>query len=326
MTRLEFEEVLNAFKISTLEKDKFSWYTINIAYPDNRYAIVNGIIPEEVKNVIYERNQNHEYGIMPNGSYAIKNPENFLISYYKFELKEGLILFLSKIYNYFVKTNGLKQISDKQNQEILKKVESAIIQKTNPFQATKEWMKYTECYEQYQQILKDSKCQEVLRNLLNEFDNFINPFMNQEILLKDANLFLDDVHIQGNKTEEEAKIVLWDKDTGEAMHISRTTKGFSYAITYKEKNNENVSFIHYYHPRDSIEYSNTENVMIVKGNINFHYDITTNTIIDIRKNEKRKMTREGEDFLYQELQKAILIAQKIVKKMTDTSIRKLDLN
>lgn len=198
MNRLEFNEVLKAVGINnhlvnttgrygTSEKVHF-WQDMAIHFSGSYYTVINGKIPLEVANIIYEKYPNNPYEIRVDGGasnyipieHAIddqykkeiqehldahlstneylnrckksrrnmlrRKNDNKYIETYHIDSKEGLIIFLTEMKDYYFRKQGLNENEIQKYDEILSTVSSEILKKVNPGINTYDWMSKDERY------------------------------------------------------------------------------------------------------------------------------------------------------------------------------------
>ena len=123
MYQIEYNKVREIVKL-----DK-SFNNISIKFGETYYAIVRGNIPLEVANIIYEKYPGNPYGIRINGGCDDWNPNKVHPHYYHIDSKEGLIVFITEMKDYYARQNGLPETEVQKynkylalvNEEILKK-------------------------------------------------------------------------------------------------------------------------------------------------------------------------------------------------------------
>ena len=146
MNRLEFNIVMETVGIdnplSTPEgsngtrEDVHYWNDLAIWYGGRNYTIVHGKIPLEVANIIYEKYPENPYGIRIEGGCVDRNPSDWstggYLKAYHIDSKEGLLIFLTEMKDYFLRKNNLPETEVKRYDELIAKVSSEILKKVNP--------------------------------------------------------------------------------------------------------------------------------------------------------------------------------------------------
>ena len=214
MTRIEFKEVLSKFRINdevTITDGKFgapeivySWNGFSIYFSGDDYAVWKGKIPLFVAKNIEDSYDVNKYGIRAGGKYEDvplsdlarddkyvsyvqdlnknindykaykgkvreakkdldkRDDKNKYIKKYCFDTKEGFIIFLAEIIKYY--KNYEINIED-----VILEVNKRIVDSPNLEITTNTWKKNLEYY---------CKMDESLKEVLNNFDAAINPFIN----------------------------------------------------------------------------------------------------------------------------------------------------
>ena len=306
ISKLEFMEVIKHFEVSFLSEDEYEWHDIKIKFTGCSCKI-EGKIPFKVEQDICNHYLNNRYRIKANDTYEEIDQSKEKIYFYKIYSKEGMLLFLIKLHNYFAKIENKSLITKEESLELLNQLHLEMINKVYPFDNTKTWLeKNTEHAHLFQKKQKDYQ----LYSLLEKFDDTINPFMNQNILLDDVQNFLNNVGLRYKSLNPGFKIVIWDRETGYSTHIERTSTGFSYGISY-QKDNCNKTVIHYFYPIEGSTYYQTEGLKININQENINIDLRTNQMSSNSCQEEKILTNEAKKELMKLLNEALEEASKI---------------
>lgn len=392
MNRLEFNEVLKAVGINnhlvnttgrygTSEKVHF-WQDMAIHFSGSYYTVINGKIPLEVANIIYEKYPNNPYEIRVNGGasnyipieHAIddqykkeiqehveqhistdeflarckksrrnmlrRKNDNKYIETYHIDSKEGLIIFLIEMKDYYARKQGLSENEVQRYDEILSTVSSEILKKVNPGITTYDWMAKDEQYgESYlNTIEKDNKiflCY-AFREVIDQFDRTINPYINEDVELDSTSNYLQRVDISANTYNEEdgkyrkncCNMTIQVKGEENKVKYFRSPNGFSYQLMYVLGPDEYLTVLHYFSDRSTEENDKGEHIYInyfgdnAKQKIDLRYNITLGLAGETY-GEKTPVTPEQKSFVYNELVKAVELASTItIDNMKKRDIQK----
>lgn len=178
MNKLEFDETIKATGHDKFERGlinnfadqlttKYEFGDVSLFFSGSDYAVVKGKISLEVAKQIYLKYSKKQYGIsVEGGSDDNKNPqecaiidkyiegfrdkakisnkdsdENKFISTYHIDTKEGLVIFLLELDNYYCRKYGLQENNDSRYDEIISAINEGILDKIKPNITAYEWMK-----------------------------------------------------------------------------------------------------------------------------------------------------------------------------------------
>ena len=351
MNRLEFNEVMNAVCINNpLSTTKgrygsnekvYHWNNLKIWFGGSYYAVIKGKIPLEVANIIYEKYPNNPYGIRIEGGCENWNPNewginNKYLETYHIDSKEGLLIFLIEMKDYFLRKNNLPEIEVKKYDELIAKISSEILKKINPTISAYEWMqkdeKNKDTYNASIERDKKSEFGQTFREAISTFDKSVNPFLNDSLEFKDINDYLKKVRINGttynfkekNHKEDCCRLEIIDHNTGNSTTYYREPNGFSFQLLYKLENKQYLNILHYFSTSGNLESEKGEYIAINyvgdnnKKKIDIRFNITNGTIGKTYK-KKTPVTKKQIKFIYDELTKAIIYASNItIENMKET--------
>lgn len=321
MNRLEYNEVLK-----TTEIPLHLWHNLNIHFGGTFYAIVEGDIPLEVANAIYEKYPDNPYGIRVNGGCNDCNPNKVYPKLYHIDSKEGLVIFITEMKNYFARKNGLPEIQN--FDELMATINSAILKKVNPSISTYEWMQTDKENSEIfsQTILNEAKTPfgREFRKAIDNFDKNINPFINEEIELDEIESYLKKINISANTYDSKdinirkkcCQIHITDLESGNKVSYYRSPGGFSYQLHYILSEGQYLTFSHYFSTVAVAEEDKGEFIVVdYWGNdqsqkFDIRYNITQG-IAGETYGEKTPITPEQKKWIYNELLKAINYASTV---------------
>ena len=378
MNRLEYNTVLKTFRLEDSDFreqeidgviEKVARYKkLSINFDEKGYAVVNGKIPLEVANIIYNKYKDNEYGIRVNGGANDVSPydwavddkyvaktlyneneriseyvkrcatenkkferrvdKNKYINTYHIDTKEGLVIFLSELNDYYSRLNNEQEKFVSSEQIILAHINTTLLKQAKLNITTYQWMAQDEKNRDifFSKIKEGTKTSfgRSFRLAIDTFDATINPFINENVELDDINNFKEKVNMTFytyNKLNDkirnncaEAHIV--DLNTGNVASYFRTMEGFSYKLMYKLAEGKNFTLIHYF---SSDSFNEKENGEVIA--VNYRGD-NVNEKIDIRYNitkglagttygEKTQVTPEQKEYIYDQIIKAINLAETI---------------
>ena len=111
-----------------------------------------------------------------------RSDENKYINEYYIGTKEGLIIFITELQDYYLRKSNKKETEVEKCDEFLTIVNTNILNKVNPSITSFDWMQDAEeIYKNdYNQIIKETEGSP-LREAIEEFDKSVNPFLGDEI-------------------------------------------------------------------------------------------------------------------------------------------------
>lgn len=209
MYRLEFNEVCSATAIDDVWTEKtgrmgqnekiFSWGELEICFSGKYYAIVKGKIPLEVAEIIYSKYPENEYKIRVQGGREEDIPSDWAIEdiisgeeyieEYHIDTKEGLLIFITEMKDYFARRNNLPETEVKNYEELLKTINTSLLEKINPRIVAYDWMQLhpteKDKYNKSCEKIEETPIGRDFKKLLNDFDKAVNPFLNKDVKYTD---------------------------------------------------------------------------------------------------------------------------------------------
>ncbi len=165
-----------------------------------------------------------------------------------------------------------------------------------------------------------------LRQLLDEFDKTINPYMNKAIELDDfekynGKLEITCLHynsvVEFDNLERDncCMLIIKDKNSKNRVSYYRNATGFSYQLQYQIEEEKNFSLVHYYDIFNKSEDSGEVVFLHIYGNntpsqADFRYNITHKNICSTD-TQKIPITDKDREFIYKELLLAVELASSI---------------
>lgn len=362
MNRLEFNEVLKEFDIDNnliattgrynSDEELHFWDNTSIYFSDSYYAIVKGKIPFEVDKIISEKYQKEQCGIRSVGSNnscnlvqfsdtnslgipeeskndaSKKEVKNTYIETYHIDSKEGLIILLTELKDYYARKLGLPETEVQRYNEILSTINARILMKINPTITTYDWMGEDEqyCEKFLDAVVRDHNTSfgHEFREIIDQFDKTINPYINEDIELDSIKNYSLKVNINassynsldGMYRENCCTMVIKAKDGAGEVRYYREPHGFTYRLMYTFGPKECLDVLHYFTAIGDKESDIGEHIYISyygenpKQEIDLRYNITQGLFGETYK-DKTPITPEQRIFVYNELVKATNLASTI---------------
>ncbi len=369
MNKLEFNEVMKAVGInnplSTTEgrygtrEEVHYWNNLAIYFGGSYYTIVNGRIPLEVANIIYQKYPGNPYDIRVDGGCKDWNPINWAtdekyekdiqkyidqhldvdeylskcedakrnfkrrkniddkyLKTYHIDSKEGLLIFLIEMKDYFLRKNNLPETEVEKYDELIAKITSEILKKVNPYISSYNWMQDDK---ENKNNYNSSVLGQVFREAVLDFDKAINPFLNDAVELDEISNYLKDVNINANTYNYEhgkyrqgcCRLEITDISTGNKTTYYRSPDGFSFQLYYKLGEEKYLCVLHYYSTSGNFESDKGEVVAInYCGETDIRLNIT-NGKAGATYDDKIPATPKQIAFVYDELLKATSYASSI---------------
>lgn len=215
MNRLEFNKIMENNRISTysvitdengISKQVYNWNDFSM-YFEESYAVVEGIIPKEVINIISQKIPDNDFFIWDVDCYKFN-----LKYYYQFNSKEGLSIFLTEMQDYYLENMIPLMISA---YEYMQSDE-------------KNMSKYNSAF-----------LGPIFRPALLAFDKAINPFLDKDIKIDDIKKYLKRVKIEVklDSYTDPGKCCTLSIKSLDSDFIHRTTysispRGFNFSLDY----------------------------------------------------------------------------------------------
>lgn len=267
-----------------------------------------------------------------------RDNDNKYLTTYHIDSKEGLLIFLTEMKDYYLRKNNMPETEVKRYDEIITKVSSEILKKVNPEISAYDWMQDDEeNKDNYNSsIERDSKTKlgQIFRMAVLDFDKAVNPFLNDDVELDEISNYLKRVKINANSYNSEngkyrkgcCSLEISDPSTGNRTTYYRTPDGFSFQLAYKLGYEKYLEVLHYFSTRGNFESDKGEVIAIyycgdnVENKIDIRLNIT-NGKAGATYNDKIAATPEQIAFVYDELLKATGYASSItienMKKKTN---------
>lgn len=377
MNRSEFDKTVKALGISIIA-DNYEIYDNNLGIEAKicfstslNGAVISGIIPLEVANIIHEKYPGNQYGIRIDSEcpdnipsecatddiyerkiqeYASKDlsPKEFLskcnntrrnlkrridknkyIKKYHIDTKEGLVILITEMRDYFARINRKAETEVKRYNEIISIINSMIINEINPNMTAEEWMVNNESYSKfyYETLARDMETTlgRLFREAISDFDNAVNPFQDINNKLTSVNIYSSNVMINGYSNEKgNTRMIITDIDTENFVDYQRSDDGFCYGLHYSFGKKDYLQISHYFTGNCDDSADRGEGIAIYYGgkNSNNKQDIRfniTNGTIGTTRGEKKLATPGQIAFIYDELLKAIEYASSVtIDNMSNT--------
>jgi len=247
MTRLEFEQVLEVFKIDSTIVDgckEYTYHNHEIMYDDGYIFISN--FPDEIKCNLCNNYSNEFDKVVDFAN------NGFILS------KEVLAIILFEI---------KKNYSDEHINEPFElldyiiSIDEGMIEKINPYMTKYQWMESENNKEFYNLFLKDvnnsykNLFSRILRNILDDFDNAVNPYLNKNIKFNNPMDYVTKVCFNGDlwdaerscfddKRENCSKLIITDVKTNNSVCHVRGKAGYYFGVRYKNDGDKEIIVDH----------------------------------------------------------------------------------
>ncbi len=212
--------------------------------------------------------------------------DDMYIGKYKIYSKEGVIILITELINYFLTKNKKGIIipscfdenntlgtDDISSYRFISECNDALIRNAKAYPNYEEWIK------QHGLILDDgvnTKGQEI-RQLLKSLAGTINPFINPDYDVVKAINYSDKVRLSIDSTNDRTDIRIVDIKTNDFVSNSIRSKGLSYFVSYHLNNDAVISLEYEFNEFRDNEYEEIVHV-IYPGAIEFTYNLTDMTI------------------------------------------------
>lgn len=321
MNRLEFNEVMKAVKLPFNRLNN-----IQIQFGGTDYAIIEGFVPLVVANDIYQKYPENPYGIRINGGCKDWKPSEHIVNSYHIDTKEGLVIFITEMKDYFARKNNLKETEVKKFPELMARIDKEILKKINPTISTYEWMQSDEENSEifYRTISNETPFEKEFRRVIDMFDQTVNPFINKDLELDEIKNYIQKVNISGTIYDSEylkkrkncCHMYIRNLENKNYVSYHRNSDGFLYYLHYELGEEQYLTVSHSYSTDESDEHKTGEVICIdyfgdnVEQKIDIRYNITKG-VVGPTYEEKKPINDEQKKFIYNELLKAIDLAASI---------------
>ena len=250
--------------------------TIYEKYPDNHYGIrVNGgsndlnpadwAVDHKYQEYAQKLGNERAKGNLSNAEYRLKlkaarnelegRPiDNKYIKDYHIDTKEGLLIFLTEMKDYFLRKNNLPETEVEKYDELLATVTSEILSDVNPRISASEWMQTfddenKEIYNATISRYNENQCDRAFIEAIKDFDEAVNPFSRKDIKTKEPSDYLKNVTITAYVDKSKkgcCDLTIKDIETGNEATYLRKADGFFFGLQYKTVEGNNLSIKHYF--------------------------------------------------------------------------------
>ena len=262
-------------------------------------------------------------------------PNNFYIDTYHIDTKEGLLILLTELQDYFISKNLENPNSCSlinRQKELLVEVNKKLIKQSNPYLDTNQWIKKQNAIilEETKNHQSNDKQNLEIRNLLNKFDKTVNPFINDKFDMLDPSNYIDNISFSCNINNNQTELEIKDKKTKFKSEYIRNDNRLLYNFIYGKK--PNIAISHHYtkthnhtQPKEVISIYHDYDDYNNNRNISLEYNLTNDFLKykTYSDNYKQPSTYEQKATLIYELKKAIQMAETVtinnmcVQKETD---------
>lgn len=279
ITRIEFNEIMDVVGVynplvRTIGKfgyeDVYIWHDMAIWFHGG-YAIVHGRIPLEVANIIWQKYPGNPYCIRVNGlkndiipiDCAIddermkKNDDDKYIPCYHIDTKEGLLIFLTEIEDYYLRKSNLPETEVARYDQLLAEVMHGVLKQANPGVSAYDWMQgdeeNREKYNSACQIQEQVNPSSLFSALVRLFDKAVNPFIDGELKFDEIGNCFGKTYIsvhstdfaRGEYREGCCRMKIVDLATNNFVEYEREPHGFLFKSVYFD-NGARLSVTHFF--------------------------------------------------------------------------------
>lgn len=250
-----------------------------------------------------------------------RKTENKYIDTYHIDTKEGLVILLTEMKDYYARTHGLPETEVQRFNEVMATINSEILKKVEPSIPTNEWMKGDEENKEifFETISKGTRTSfgKEFREAIDNFDKVVNPFINENVELEEVGNYIQKVNISANTYDREdgkyrkkcCQVHITDLETQNKVSYYRSPDGFSYQLKMKLDEEQYLMVLHYYSNTGNDENDKGEVIAVeyfgdkAPQRIDLRYNITKG-VVGTTYGEKTPITPEQKEFIYDELVKA----------------------
>ena len=180
--------------------------------------------------------------------------DNKYIEYYHIDTKEGLLIFLTEMKDYFSRKNNLPETEVEKYDELLATVTSEMLSDVNPSISASEWMqtfddKNKGIYNATISRYNENQYGHDFTKAIKDFDEAVNPFSRKDIETKEPSDYLKNVTITayGDKSKKGCcDLTIKDIETGNVATYLRKADGFCFGLQYKTVEGNTLSIRHYF--------------------------------------------------------------------------------
>lgn len=343
MNSIEFKKVLDLFDIHSItgstksidgkNKSFYSWRGIDVFFGGTYYAVVYGCVPYEVARIMSKKypdyrndvriNGNYGYGKVGDKKYYPKDEMgNTYIDTYHIDSVEGLIYLLSEIrYFYEVRTytEETRKALYREQRELIARVYRELLEDANPSYATDDWKRDhgVPIKGEYDEIVE----------LVKQFDETVNPYINSEVEVKDPIDFINKVKMNIYYGRFNELHMTLETDGGEARCFRGTesrdkSEFLQYVLFYKLRPDYIMDVDHTVCDEyDEIRLYGFKSDHSSDEGIDLRYDMNTGMVHSSYRNNYHPITEEERELFISELNKALKAGQKLIlNRMTKKKI------
>jgi len=269
---------------------------------------------------------------------ARRKDENKYIHLYHIDTKEGLVIFLTEMKDYYARKYGLPETEVQRFDELMASITDAMLKTINPGMSRDSWMQTdgqnSKLY--FDTIAKSnqSPVTKKIRDAINKFDIAVNPYSEESIELDETQNYLSKVgisahlysRVRGQESKKCCELHIIDKKTQSRTSYYRDHDGFSYQVFYQLAENEYLNVAHYFYSDGASEEDKGESIYIDysyndKDSFSIRYNLTNGLVYG---NINKQATEEQLESIYEWLLTAIECASNVtVGNMQKQTVKKL---
>lgn len=253
-----------------------------------------------------------------------RNDDNKYLTTYHIDTKEGLLIFLTEMKDYYLRKQNMPETEVQRYEELLAIVTFRMLEKVKPNISIDKWMQAAEINRDFynSSVERENKDEiwKQLRMAISDFDKAVNPFLNDIIgfdkmsnCLKRISISANSYNRKDNKYREGCcSLEITDLSTDNKTIYDREPDGFLLKLIYKFDEEKTLEVLHYFSNDDKDMQTNNGEVVAIHytGNPSIRLNVTNGTI---NKDDENQIpaTPDQIDFVYRELLKAITYAEYI---------------
>lgn len=330
MNRLEFEKVMETtgiknvvgtyYGIDNIEGPIYEWNGFRFKFSGSYYTNVDGYVPFDLVNILFEKYSNNEYLVRWDGSSEQVIPRCGT-NYYDIDRKDGLLCFITELQDYFAKLNNgnVEESQVERQAELIGEVNEKLIKECKLELTTNMWIKKHNPNELIDKKLVGEK-DILIRKLLKEYDKVVNPFNSKSLNLVAPSEYSNKIRLglYSDKKDFYSMYICLRKSEDNAVGYSLNNQELLYKSCYIEDKEKQVYFNHYYESQNLFTKKFNEVIKIShfykklddERKVDIEYSLTTG-LIGGHFEEKIPVTEEQKQFIIEELEKAIEMAKKV---------------
>ncbi len=309
--------------------------TIYNKYPNNPYSIrinnnnndepINHVNNDDLKKILdnlLTKENNFKSLLLKEWKNRLKdicdtNPYPLYIESYHIDTKEGLLIVLEELHNYYLKEflNESKvfelnfiNCQDFIGTDLITKTNKKLIETGDFSNISKQWI-IDNAEEKYKNNgIEKTNEDYKLKRLLKKFDRTVNPFYNEKNNLLDSNNALDKIELNFDITKAISKLTIKNRETNNSLTYYENKNSIVYRLN-KTTKNKGPYYLYHSYQIDKIK-GPTEKLTICDYN---KYNLTTG-MLEIYGLKASPIDKQNKLLFIARLEEAISDAENIINK------------